>query len=137
MAAGLGAIRLQPSSIDGMDSNSPADIRQGVVVDLSDDQDDLDTPEVDTDRGVEIEGGGVIIRIGPPAKPKEDLEFGDNLAEGVSREILGGVAEDLIRLIEEDNRSRQEWLDSRGRGIEMLGLKIESMRSSGPDGSAA
>ena len=46
------------------------------------------------------------------------------------------IADELLLRIEEDNRSRQEWLDTRARGIEMLGLKIEAMRSSGPDGSA-
>jgi hypothetical protein len=136
MAAGLGSIRLAPSPIDGMDDASPADIRQGVVVDLSDYSDDLDLPDVDTDKGVEIEGGGVIVRIGPPRKPKEDLEFGDNLADGIPRDTLGMIADELLERIEEDNRSRQEWLDTRARGIEMLGLKIEPMRSSGPDGSA-
>ena len=52
------------------------------------------------------------------------------------REILGGIADELLIRIEEDNRSRQEWLDTRARGIEILGLKIEAMRSSGADGSA-
>ncbi len=136
MAAGLGSIRLAPSPIDGMDNDSPADIRQGVVVDLSDYSDDLKLPDVDTDKGVEIEGGGVIVRIGPPRTPKEDLEFEDNLAEGIPRDTLGMIADELLERIEEDNRSRAEWLDTRQRGIEMLGLKIEPMRSSGPDGSA-
>ena len=134
MPSGLGAIRLPPSSIDGMDSGSPANIRQGTVVDLSDYQPDI--PDVDTDKGVEIEGGGVIVRIGPALAKKEDLEFEDNLAEGLTQAARGMIADELIQRIEEDNRSRQEWLDTRARGIEMLGLKIEPMRSSGPDGSA-
>jgi len=137
MAAGLGSIRLAPSPIDGMDSDSPADIRQGVVVDLSGDDYEPDIPDVDTDKGVEIEGGGVIVRIGPPKLAnKDDLGFEDNLAEGIPRDTLGMIADELLRLIEEDNRSRSEWLETRARGIEMLGLKIEPMRSSGPDGSA-
>ena len=65
-----------------MDSASPSNIRQGTVVDLSDYQPDI--PEVDTDKGVEIEGGGVIVRIGPALAKKEDLEFDDNLAEGLT-----------------------------------------------------
>ena len=111
-----------------MDSASPSNIRQGTVVDLSDYQPDI--PEVDTDKGVEIEGGGVIVRIGPALAKKEDLEFDDNLAEGLTQEARGMIADELIQRIEEDNRSRQEWLDTRARGIEMLGLKIEPMRSS-------
>jgi hypothetical protein len=133
MAAGLGAIRLPPSPIDGMDNDAPMGGRQGtVVIDLSDDE-----PLIpDTDKGIEIEGGGVIVRIGPPVKPKADLKFDDNLAEAVPREVLGGIADELLLRIDEDNRSRQEWLDTRARGIKILGLKIEEMRSSGPDGSA-
>ena len=91
MAAGLGAIRLPPSPIDGMDNEAerPFNGRQGtVVVDLGDD-DELDIPEVDTDKGVEIEGGGVIVRIGPPRTPKEDLEFEDNLAEAIPSDTSG------------------------------------------------
>src|SRR5580765_2603161 len=130
MAAGLGSIRLAPSPIDGMDNDSPADIRQGVVVDLSDYSDDLKIPDVDTDKGVEIEGGGVIVRIGPPRTPKEDLEFDDNLAEGIPRDTLGMIADELLERIDEDNRSRSEWLDTRAKGIEIMGLKIEPMRSS-------
>ena len=52
------------------------------------------------------------------------------------RDLLGGIADELLLRIEEDNRSRQEWLDTRARGIKIMGLKIEEMRSSGADGSA-
>ena len=137
-AAGLGAIRLEPSPIDGMDDMAPQRNKQGAVtIDLNDDDDDLPIPDVDTDKGVEIEGGGVIVRIGPALyTPKDNLKFYDNLAEALPREILGGIADELLLRIEEDNRSRQEWLDTRARGIKILGLKIEEMRSSGPDGSA-
>ena len=112
--------------------------RQGtVVIDLNDNDVEDNIPDVDTDKGVEIEGGGVIVRIGPAlAKPKEDLKFFDNLAEAMPREILGGIADELLIRIEEDNRSRQEWLDTRARGIKIMGLKIEEMRSGGADGSA-
>ena len=136
MPAGLGAIRLPPSPIDGMDDalTPPFGGRKSVVISLNDDEPDI--PEVDTDKGVEIEGGGVIVRIGPELAAKDDLEFDDNLAEAIPRDTLGMIADELLQRIEEDNRSRQEWLDTRARGIEMLGLKIEAMRSSGPDGSA-
>lgn len=135
MASGLGAIRLPPSEIDGMDSASPLFGNQkSIVVNLDDDEPEI--PEVDASHGVEIEGGGVLVRIGPALAPKEDLEFDDNLAEAIPRDVLGMIADQLLLRIEEDNRSRQEWLDTRAKGIEMLGLKIEAMRSSGPDGSA-
>jgi hypothetical protein len=134
--AGLGAIRLPPSPVDGMDDalTPPFGGQKSIVVNLDDD--DPDIPEPDTSKGIELEDGGVVIRIGPPLADKADLEFDDNIAEAVPREVLGMVADELLLRIDEDNRSRQEWLDTRARGIEILGLKIESMRSSGPDGSA-
>jgi hypothetical protein len=137
MPAGLGAIRLPASPVDGMDdmATPPFGGRQGtVVIDLGDDEPDI--PEVDTDKGVEIEGGGVIVRIGPALADRKNLKFNDNLAEAIPRNVLGGIADELLQRIEEDNNSRREWLDTRARGIEILGLKIEAMRSSGPDGSA-
>jgi hypothetical protein len=136
MPAGLGAIRLPPSSIDGIDDalTPPFGGRKSVVVSLDDDEPEI--PDVDTSKGVEIEGGGVVVRIGPALAPKEDLAFDDNLAEAIPPDALGMVADELIRRIDDDNRSRQEWLDTRAKGIEILGLKIEAMRSTGPDGSA-
>jgi hypothetical protein len=136
MPAGLGAIRLPPSAIDGMDDalTPPFGGRRSIVVSLDDDEPDI--PEVDTDKGVEIEGGGVIVRIGPAVVDKKDLKFEDNLADALGPDVLGMIADELLQRIDDDNRSRQEWLDTRAKGIEILGLKIEAMRSSGPDGSA-
>jgi hypothetical protein len=136
MAAGLGAIRLPPSPIDGMDDalTPPFGGRKSVVVSLEDDEPDI--PDVDSDKGVMIDTGDVVVRIGPPLADKQDLDFDDNLAEAIPREVLGMIADELLMRIDEDNRSRQEWLDTRAKGIEIMGLKIEAMRSSGADGSA-
>lgn len=132
---GLGAIRLPPAPIDGsLDDDddllsrfAPRDI------DLSGDDGDIDYSKATK---IETEDGGVVVYIGPPRIDKEDTEFGDNLAEVLPETQLNGLADELIRLIDQDNESRREWLDTRARGMELMGLRIESMRSSGSEGSA-
>lgn len=132
---GLGAIRLPPSPIDGelpyeMRGRLPA----ALDVDLSGDADPIEPSERTK---VETPDGGVVVYIGPPRKKaKRDTEFDDNLAEVIPEPTLGQMADDLLELIEQDNTSRREWLETRARGIELMGLKIEAMRSAGPDGSA-
>jgi hypothetical protein len=136
MAVGLGAIRLPPSAIDG---EAPEDMRQpngGLSprdIDLSGDTDPVD-PETATK--IEIPGGGVIIHIGKPRKKRTKTGFDDNLAEDLDDGALGEYATDLLERIQEDDTSRKEWLETRARGIELMGLKIEAMRSNGADGSA-
>jgi hypothetical protein len=130
--AGLGSIRLAHSASDG---EGPADIPYAPLnVDLSGDTNPIE-PSQRTK--IETADGGVVVYIGPPRKKKINLGFDDNLAEALPETTLGGVAEELLILIEQDNRSRQEWLDTRARGIKLMGLKIEAMISTGAaDGTA-
>ena len=81
---------------------------------------------------IELDNGGVIIEIGPPA-PAEPLDesWDANLALELPDAVLSRVGDDLLRAIEEDDQSRREWLENRAKGIELLGLKIEAMRASG------
>lgn len=97
-----------------------------------------DENPIDPDKATKIElaDGGVQVFIGPPRKDKKEVGFDDNLAEAMTDGELGAIADELLQLIDQDNNSRREWLDTRARGIELMGLKIEPMRSSGADGSA-
>lgn len=131
---GLGAIRLPPSPIDGsLDDDDLSSLFTPRNVDLSQDDGGID---YDKATKIETEDGGVIVYIGPKRIPKEDVEFGSNLAEVLPETQLNSIADELLRLIEQDNESRREWLDTRARGMELMGLRIESMRSSGSEGSA-
>ena len=81
--------------------------------------------------------GQVEINLNPQAAEKSDLSqarFDANLAESISESDLGTLAEDLLLGIEEDERSRAEWLEERAEGIKLLALKIE--KPSGAAGSA-
>lgn len=50
----------------------------------------------------------------------------DNLADDLSDGELTSIAEELLKGIEEDIESRREWVEDRTKGIQLLGLKIET-----------
>lgn len=78
----------------------------------------------------ELPDGTLLIDFsgGQPKNPLKSMNFQDNLA--LSDDLpFAGVAEELIREIEDDIASRAEWMDMREHGLELLGLKIESPRA--------
>lgn len=50
----------------------------------------------------------------------------DNLANDIPEGELTSIAEELLKGIEEDLESRREWIEDRTKGIQLLGLKIET-----------
>lgn len=123
---GLGAIRLVDPEDPDVEQFEPKDI------DLPDDN----QPDPKNSTKIELDDGSVIVRIGPPRKEKKDTKFDDNLAMAMDEAELTGIADRLLRLIESDDTSRKEWLDTRAEGMKIMGLKIEPMRTNGADGSA-
>lgn len=63
-------------------------------------------------------------------KPQREGWF-DNLVEDISQSELGKISEELIKGIESDLKSRQEWIEDRAQGIKLLGLKVEIPSLSG------
>ena len=89
---------------------------------------------------VELPDGSVTISFGGPQKTENDDEDGDfhgNLALNLDSSSLGQIASELVRLIEQDNESRQELLQQYVMGLDLLGTKIETPRSNATDGSTA
>ena len=84
---------------------------------------------------IEHPDGSVTINFNPQSTPKHTGKFDSNLALALDGE-LEGIVSDLIEGIERDEQSRKEWLETRARGIELLGLKLEQPRSSAGDSSA-
>jgi hypothetical protein len=85
----------------------------------------------------ELDNGGVIIDLAPKIggeKPKSD-KFDANLAEELDESTLGTIASDLLRGIDLDDQSRQDWLTQHAEGIKLLGLVLED--SSGTADSSA
>jgi len=73
-----------------------------------------------------------VVRFNPKndnARKSGGDEHDDNLAEAMGDGDLGWLAEELLAGIEEDDRSRREWLSQRAAGIKLLGFKIEEPRS--------
>jgi hypothetical protein len=97
--------------------------------------DDLgDIPEVNEDGAImKIDHGDGSITLsldGKPIADAEDVEgqpegWFDNLSEKIDQTELARIAEDLLRGVQDDLESRNEWIEDRAQGIKLLGLKIE------------
>lgn len=75
---------------------------------------------------VPTEDGGAIVDFdGPRAAPPPDMAFDANLTVLFTDQELGKLGGEIVHLVEEDERSRQDWRETYARGLELLGLKYE------------
>ena len=78
---------------------------------------------------IELPDGSIQFSLdGSPLEKveKENREgWFDNIVEDINKDELGRIAEDLMKGIESDLKSRQEWIEDRAQGIKLLGLKVE------------
>ena len=99
--------------------------------------------------GVEIQDGSLVIRhedgtvtvdFDPSGRASldddGDDDFDANLAKKLDEATLNDISSELLDGIQFDENSRQEWLDTRAQGIDLLGLKIEKPRADNASGSA-
>jgi hypothetical protein len=127
-------IRQNPVSGKTYDDYEPLDIDLAAEGDVE--------PEIDFNKGyvkVENADGSVTINIGQLAnqQKKQDDDFTANIAMDIDGSSLGQIANDLLRLIEQDEQSRAEYLQQIVMGLELLGTKIESPKSNSADGSTS
>lgn len=100
----------------------------------------VDGVTIDPETGaaiIEMEDGGVEINFEPEmdeAKKAGAKAHDANLADFIDNSELSTIAENLLLGIQEDDSSRTEWLETRAKGIRLLGLKMEDPRS-GADSS--
>ena len=91
----------------------------------------LDPQQLSPDKDavvVKFADGSVSVNLNPTATQNGDLKdakFDANLAEKLNDMDLGSLAEELLLGIDDDERSREEWLQERADGIKLLALKIE------------
>ena len=85
---------------------------------------------------VDLPDGSVVIDFEPQRKREKSDKFNANLAEELDEAELNRIAQELMEGIEADDQSRQEWLATRARGIDLLGLKLEEPRSDAGSSSA-
>lgn len=78
---------------------------------------------------VEQADGSVTISFGKDKVDGAETEFDDNLSDSIDDSTLNMIAEDVLRGIDEDERSRRDWEDTYNRGIDLLGLKLEDPTS--------
>lgn len=100
----------------------PAPLGDDITIDLGAIVPDQTKPSVE----IPTEDGGVIIHFGKIGPTAASAGHDENLAETLDEGTLSSIAEDLMQGIEADIQSRQEWLQQRAEGLELLGLKLDS-----------
>jgi hypothetical protein len=70
--------------------------------------------------------GGVMVQLGPEDEAEQDIAHDDNLAEYMDASVLSSLANDLISDYKADRNSRKEWETTYIKGLDLLGLKIET-----------
>lgn len=114
----------EPEGLPG--AGAEVDLSETIVPDAS-------KPSV----GIELPDGSVTITFGTAAAGQgDDDDHDENLALKLTDAQLAFIAEDLLQGIEEDVRSREEWLRQRADGLDLLGLKL-SKPSTDLSGSSA
>lgn len=81
---------------------------------------------------IPTEDGSVEIIFGPPKLDKKSESFDENIAELLTDSELSSIGEKLLMGIEQDEQSRQPWLENMSNAIGLLGLQIKT-----PAGAAA
>jgi hypothetical protein len=91
-----------------------------------------DVPDIDTEGNIlriEHADGSVSVSLdgkpidGPGARERGGW-FG-NLVDDIDQTELTRITDDLLRGINDDLTSRQDWIEDRAQGVSLLGLKIE------------
>jgi len=132
---GLGNANLRLKGFDRPDSPLTADVNVEMA-----DESDKDRPEIDQKGNIlriEHSDGSVTVSLdGSPIGKTEDAEKGPlewfgNLAEEIDEAELSTITEALLVAIRDDELSRQDWVEGRAKGIELLGLKLETPNSQG------
>lgn len=89
----------------------------------------------------ELDDGSVEINFDyNPLRSSQGQTSGDdfkaNLADHVTEDVLGAVANELLMAVDTDNQSRQTWLDTRAHGIRLLGLDLSDPQASSADSTS-
>lgn len=97
------------------------------------DSDDGAVTVIEQDTGftkTENDDGSVTIDLAPTiiGGKKSSKNFDSNLAEYLDDSVGRRIASEILEGIESDDQSRQEWLQNRAKGIEMLGFKLDEPR---------
>jgi hypothetical protein len=114
-----------------LDSPTQPDWSPPSPPDVPPEQDGGDLPILDDSGAViRIEHGDGSLTIsldGRPIneQPERPTGWFENLAEKIDDQERARIVDDLLRSINEDIQSRQEWIEDKATGIKLLGLKLD------------
>ena len=89
---------------------------------------DIDLSEVIPEM-IEAEDGGVLVDFAPMLEGDLGPSFSDNLADFMEDESLDRLSSELLASYHGDRTSRKDWEETYIKGLDQLGLKIESRTS--------
>lgn len=122
-----------------MDRNVPsqldeADLAAEIEIELPGSMDDGRVQMMDLDGGgreggeieiTQMDDGGVEVDFDPSDQRGENEDFYANLAEEMPERELQRISGELLSEYEANNGSRQEWMDTYSKGLELLGFTYE------------
>jgi len=98
---------------------------QGIESELMDEEEGALEIEIVDPEMVTLSDGSVEITLIPGDDESDDIEFGDNIAEGMEDDELGKLSDELVGLIDADVESRKDWADTYVKGLDVLGFQYE------------
>jgi len=117
---------LRQAAPDDPDQPGGADI----IIEMA--EEGADMPEVDQKGAIlKIEHGDGSVTVSLDGRPlgeadqREPKGWFENLVDDIDELELSRISSDLLKGIEDDIQSRQEWIEDRTQGIKLLGLKME------------
>lgn len=121
--------------IDNIRLYQPGDPPPELDIDLAEPDETIFVDPTTGAQTIELDDGSAIINLNPhnPRDVDED-DFYANLAEKMDAGELAFISAELMEGIDTDEESRAQWLATRARGIDLLGLKLEQPRSGPGDG---
>ena len=131
---------LMPSALREQPPEQPT-LLGDIDVDI-DTQGPVDGVTIDPETGaaiIEMDDGGVVVDFDPAPVGNDATgakKHDANLADYIEAGELSRIAEELLLGIQQDDTSRNDWLETRAQGIRLLGLKMENPKS-GVDSSVA
>ena len=113
-----------------MDTNVPSqldedDLSAELELEIPDSRETPLMLEGDEEIEIVTEDDGSVLVDFDPTEDKEDMGFGENLAEGMDDRELGAIASELMGEFDANKASRQEWEDAYTDGLELLGFNYE------------
>ena len=113
-----------------MDTNVPSqldedDLSAELELEIPDSRETPLMLEGEEEIEIVTEDDGSVLVDFDPTEDKEDMGFGENLAEGMDDRELGAISSELMGEFDANKASRQEWEDAYTDGLELLGFNYE------------